>query len=87
MLVYSITARPTFDRIDRFRSQIVRVKDSENIPIILVGNKADKINEREVYKEEGQACAKAMGCDFVETSAKTRMNLEQAYFNVVRWAG
>lgn len=84
VLVYSITARATFERIERFRSQICRVKDSETMPIILVGNKADKINEREVSKEEGIACARKMGCEFVETSAKTRMNVEAAYFNLIR---
>ena len=60
------------------------MKDSETVPLVLVGNKADKVNEREVGKEEGQAMAKRLNCDFVEVSAKTRMNLELAYFTVVR---
>lgn len=84
LLVYSITARATFERIERFRSQIMRVKDSETIPIVLVGNKADKQNEREVGKEEGQSMARRLQCDFVETSAKTRSNLEEAYYTAVR---
>ncbi|POW17197.1 hypothetical protein PSTT_00668 [Puccinia striiformis] len=84
VLVYSITARSTFERIERFRSQILRVKDTESMPIILVGNKADKVNEREVGEDEGLACARKMGCDFVETSAKTRLNVEAAYFNLIR---
>lgn len=62
----------------------MRVKDSEAIPLVLVGNKADRANEREVGREEGAALAKKLGCEFVETSAKTRMNLELAYFTVVR---
>lgn len=84
MLVYSITARATFERIERFRQQIARVKDSESIPIVLVGNKADRANEREVSKEEGAALARKLKCEFVETSAKTRSNLELAYYTVVR---
>ncbi|SCZ92556.1 BZ3500_MvSof-1268-A1-R1_Chr5-2g07974 [Microbotryum saponariae] len=84
VLVYSITARATFERIERFRHQITRVKDSETIPIVLVGNKADRANEREVGRDEGQALAKKLGCEFVETSAKTRLNLELAYYTVVR---
>ncbi|SCV72581.1 BQ2448_4118 [Microbotryum intermedium] len=84
VLVYSITARATFERIERFRHQITRVKDSETIPVVLVGNKADRANEREVGREEGQALAKKLGCEFVETSAKTRLNLELAYYTVVR---
>jgi GTPase KRas protein len=64
LLVYSITARATFERIERFRSQITRVKDSEAIPIVLVGNKSDKRDEREVGKEEGQLLARRLGCEF-----------------------
>lgn len=60
------------------------MKDSETIPIVLVGNKSDRVNEREVGKEEGAALAKKLGCEFVETSAKTRSNLEVAYYTVVR---
>ncbi|ORY90845.1 small GTPase superfamily [Leucosporidium creatinivorum] len=84
VLVYSITARATFERIERFRHQIARVKDSDSIPIVLVGNKSDRANEREVGKEEGAALARKLGCEFVETSAKTRSNLEVAYYTVVR---
>jgi len=84
VLVYSITARATFDRIERFRHQISRVKDTDDIPMVLVGNKSDRQNEREVSKEDGQQLAKRLNCQFIETSAKTRANLEDAYYNVVR---
>jgi len=84
LLVYSITSRATFERIERFRSQINRVKDSENVPMLLVGNKSDKSNEREVSKEEAQSMARRLNCESIETSAKTRSNLEAAYYTVVR---
>jgi len=84
VLIYSITARATFERIERFRDPIVRIKNSETVPIMLVGNKADQERDREVSKEEGEAMAKKLGCKFTETSAKTRMHLEDAYFGVVR---
>ncbi|KAK4056314.1 RAS2 protein [Microbotryomycetes sp. JL221] len=84
VLVYSITARPTFERIERFRNQIIRVKDTNSVPIMLVGNKADRRTEREVSSEEGEALARSLGCMFHETSAKTRMNLELAFYDVVR---
>lgn len=87
MLVYSITARSTFERIERFRTQIARVKDSDTVPIVLVGNKVDRANEREVGKEEGAALARRLGCDFVEASAKTRVNLELPYYTLVRRSG
>lgn len=41
----------------------MRVKDVDNVPMILVGNKSDKANEREVSKEEAQAMARRLGCE------------------------
>ncbi|KAJ3094337.1 hypothetical protein HK100_006174, partial [Physocladia obscura] len=85
LIVYSITSRETFYRIERFRDQIMRVKDTDDsIPMILVGNKCDRNGEREVSREEGQALALRLQCDFIETSAKTRINVERAFYNVVR---
>lgn len=44
---------------------------------MLVGNKCDKIAEREVSKEEGQQMAKRLQCEFIETSAKTCSNVDK----------
>jgi GTPase KRas protein len=82
--VYSISSRSTFERIERFRDQITRVKDSEEIPLMLVGNKCDKVTEREVSREEGTSLAKKLNCEFIESSAKTCVNVERAFYNVVR---
>ncbi|KAI8075147.1 small GTPase superfamily [Gongronella butleri] len=84
LLVYSISSRSTFERVERFRDQIFRVKDVDNVPLILVGNKCDKITEREVSREEGFQMAKHLGCDFIETSAKTCVNVERSFYTVVR---
>lgn len=53
-------------------------------PVMLVGNKCDRVTEREVSTQEGQALAKELGCDFVEASAKNCVNVEKAFFDVVR---
>jgi len=58
LLVYSISSRSTFERVERFREQIGRVKETDMVPIILVGNKCDRVTEREVSREEGLALAK-----------------------------
>ncbi|KAK9897814.1 hypothetical protein P389DRAFT_62012 [Cystobasidium minutum MCA 4210] len=84
LIVYSITQQQSFSRIEKFKEQINRVKDSSDIPIVLVGNKTDQAPEREVSSEEGRAMARRMGCEFVETSAKSRQNLELAYYTAVR---
>lgn len=53
-------------------------------PVMLVGNKSDRVTEREVSTQEGSALAKEMGCDFVEASAKNCINVEKAFYEVVR---
>ena len=53
-------------------------------PVMLVGNKSDRVTEREVSTQEGTALAKEMGCDFVEASAKNCINVEKAFYEVVR---
>ncbi|KAI8055684.1 small GTPase superfamily [Syncephalis plumigaleata] len=84
LLVYSIASRSTFERVERFRDQITRVKDTDNVPLMLVGNKCDKVTEREVSREEGMGLAKKLHCDFIESSAKTCVNVERAFYTVVR---
>jgi GTPase KRas protein len=51
---------------------------------MLVGNKCDKVTEREVSREEGYATAKRLACDFIETSAKTCVNVERSFYQVVK---
>ncbi|KAG8532593.1 Ras GTPase [Bacidia gigantensis] len=53
-------------------------------PVMLVGNKSDRVTEREVSTQEGSALAKEMGCQFVEASAKNCINVERAFYDVVR---
>ena len=54
------------------------------IPIVIVGNKRDLYNNREVSTDEGKALAQRMGCDFYETSAKQNANVEAAFKSLVR---
>ena len=54
------------------------------VPIMLVGNKSDRVSEREVSKQEGHALARELGCEFVEASAKNCINVEKAFYDVVR---
>ncbi|KAI9842116.1 MAG: Ras GTPase [Sclerophora amabilis] len=84
LLVYSITSRQSFEEIMTFQQQILRVKDKDYFPIIVVGNKCDLEGERQVAKQEGEAVARNFGCKFIETSAKSRINVDNAFFNIVR---
>lgn len=65
-------------------SPISAATPSAPVPIMLVGNKSDRITEREVSTQEGHALARELGCDFVEASAKNCINVEKAFYEVVR---
>ncbi|RUS21221.1 P-loop containing nucleoside triphosphate hydrolase protein [Endogone sp. FLAS-F59071] len=80
LLVYSIASRSTFERIERFYNQIFRIKGT--VPLMLVGNQCDKVNEREVSPEEGHAMALRFGCGFIETSVETCVNVERSFYLV-----
>jgi GTPase KRas len=86
LLAYSIDLRSSFESVKQFREKVVRIKEKQaHIPIVLVGNKCDLPDkEREVPTAEGESLAKAWGCPFFETSAKTKMNNEECFVEVVR---
>lgn len=84
LLVYSIDSRQSFEEIRTFQQQILRVKDRDDFPIIIVGNKCDLESDRVVSQEEGMAMAQSFKCKFMETSAKKRINVEQSFYELVR---
>ena len=84
LCVYSITNRGSFEEINSFREQILRVKDADRVPMVVVGNKADLDAERQVSQAEGQELAASFGCPFMETSAKARLRCEDAFYELVR---
>jgi GTPase KRas protein len=84
ILVYAINSRSSFEEIQTFYQQILRVKDSDYVPLTLVGNKCDLDAEREVSTIEGKEIAKKMNAKFMESSARYRINVEEAYYSLVR---
>ena len=84
LCVFSITETESFAHTQEFRDQICRVLDDEQVPFILVGNKADLKDERKVTTREGETKAREWGCPYIETSAKTRDNVEEAYQTLMR---
>mmetsp|Transcript_6218 Transcript_6218/g.9524 ORF Transcript_6218/g.9524 Transcript_6218/m.9524 type:complete len:197 (-) Transcript_6218:203-793(-) len=84
LLVYSITDRTSFDNVRILHDKILRTKDTDKVPVCLVGNKCDLDSERTVTKEEGAKLASEWGCKFHETSAKEKINHEICFLDVVR---
>ncbi|GMM50426.1 Ras family GTPase [Starmerella bacillaris] len=80
LLVFSVTSRSSFDEISVLHQQIMRAKNNDsNYPILLVGNKCDLEDQREVPKEEGTRLANRLNLTYIETSAKTRTNVEESF--------
>ena len=86
--------KPFYEQIRRVKeSTMVSTADSvfptdtsqpSHIPIIIVGNHCDRVNERKVSTEEGNRLAQELGCQFFETSAKANINVQAAFSEFVR---
>ncbi|EDO40408.1 predicted protein [Nematostella vectensis] len=78
LLVYDITCRKSFDNL-QFWLESIRKNKLQYEEILLVGNKCDVGDDREVPKRKGEELAKHHGIKFIETSAKTRINVKEAF--------
>ncbi|KAJ7806464.1 hypothetical protein B0H14DRAFT_2268138, partial [Mycena olivaceomarginata] len=73
IVMYSITSGPSFNHAKDVCKMVTRAKRGKQV-CVPGGNKCDKFQEREVAKAEGEMFAQRLGCDFMETSAKTALN-------------
>ncbi|KAM6914104.1 GTPase KRas isoform 2-T3 [Lycodopsis pacificus] len=83
LCVFAINNTKSFEDVHLYREQINRVKDSDSVPMVLVGNKSD-LSTRTVESRQAQELARSYGVPFVETSAKTRQGVEEAFYSLVR---
>ncbi|CAB0044498.1 unnamed protein product [Trichogramma brassicae] len=83
LLVYDITRRETFNHLTTWLED-ARQHSNSNMVIMLIGNKSDLDARREVKREEGEAFAREHGLVFMETSAKTAANVEEAFINTAK---
>ena len=65
------------------KEQIHRVKDTNNVPMILVGNKSDLKDMRVISNEEAENLAKQFNCPYIETSAKFKFNVEDIFRTLI----
>ncbi|KAJ1562187.1 hypothetical protein HK096_001238 [Nowakowskiella sp. JEL0078] len=84
ILVFSITSQATFHDLIELREQILRVKDADRVPMVLVGNKCDLEDDRVVTRDLGAQLAGKWGCTFLETSARRKINVDEVFYDLVR---
>lgn len=84
LCVFSITEQESLAAARELREQILRVKNDENIPFLLVGNKVDLHERRAVSEEMAKEQASQWRVRYVETSAKTRHNVNIVFIDLLR---
>jgi len=84
LCVFSIKEQESFQATQDFREQILRVKNDENIPFLLVGNMVDLEELRQVSVDEANKRAQEWKVNYVETSAKTRANVDKVFYDLMR---
>jgi len=85
LLVYSVDSLIAYQTLYEWHDQVLRIKDEDSFPMILIGNKCDlPPQERTVTLKQGQELASKWNIPFLETSAKNHHNVDQAFHELVR---
>ncbi|XP_038835658.1 ras-related protein M-Ras isoform X1 [Salvelinus namaycush] len=85
LIVFSVTDKASFEHVDRFHQLILRVKDRESFPMVLVANKVDLLHLRKIPSDQGREMASKHSIAYIETSAKDpAMNVDKAFHELVR---
>ncbi|KAJ4310274.1 hypothetical protein ACHAPT_012705 [Fusarium lateritium] len=84
LLVFSITSSSSLSELAGLREEIIRIKDDENVPIVIVGNKADLEENRAVPRAKGFSISQRWGAPYYEASARTRTNVDEVFIDLCR---
>ncbi|PIA14116.1 hypothetical protein COEREDRAFT_82941 [Coemansia reversa NRRL 1564] len=86
VIAFSVTFRKSFEIAQVIRDKILDMSGTETVAMVLVGNKSDLSNERQISKSEAEKVAKSFACPYIETSAKENLNIDQVFVNSVKIA-
>ena len=79
LLVFAINEKESFELLKGKHDRVIKGKHGVKCPILLVGNKHDLADERQVTQEEANQLAQSWGIEYIETSAKTNFNCKEAF--------
>ncbi|XP_068193499.1 ras-related protein Rab-26-like [Antennarius striatus] len=83
LLLYDVTNKTSFDNIKAWLTEIHEYAQ-QDVVLMLLGNKADATHDRVVKREDGEKLAKEYGIPFMETSARSGLNIELAFTAVAK---
>ncbi|KAJ9071180.1 Ras- protein Rap-1A [Entomophthora muscae] len=83
LLVYSITSYASFVDLMDLHDQIIRIKNTTKVPIVIVGNKCDLASERNVGTNQGYHLGLEWEVPFFESSARYRINVDEAFVSLI----
>lgn len=84
LLVFSITSQSSFYELAELREQIRRIKDDDNVPMVLIGNKSDLEDDRAIPRPRAFAISREWNIPYFETSARRRANVDEAFVDLCR---
>ena len=85
LLVFSICNMNSFHELAELREQIIRIKDDDDVPLVMVGNKCDMEEDRVVPRADAFKVAQRWGSKpYYETSARRRVNVDEVFTNLSR---
>uniref|UniRef100_A0A6B2LLH8 Uncharacterized protein n=1 Tax=Arcella intermedia TaxID=1963864 RepID=A0A6B2LLH8_9EUKA len=91
LILYAVDWRHSLEEAHRFREEVLRIKEVNKFPMVLIGNKCDLELKRECTKEDGEALASCWAVPFFEVSALSRANVKEAFIALLReikkWGG
>jgi Ras-related protein Rap-1B len=84
LLVFSIASPSSLSELAGLREEIIRIKDDDNVPMVIVGNKADLEENRAVPRAKGFSVSQRWGAPYYEASARTRTNVDEVFTDLCR---
>lgn len=83
--MFSITSTTSLNELAELREQIIRIKEDENVPLVIVGNKSDLEEDRAVSRSKAFALSQEWGnAPYYETSARRRSNVNEVFIDLCR---
>lgn len=85
LLVFSITSLSSLQELYELREQIIRIKDDDNVPLVIVGNKLDLEEDRAVSRARAFQISQNWGnAPYYEASARRRANVDEVFIDLCR---